>query len=50
MFTGLVQGLGQVVGIEQSGDGVRLTITADFLLGIEGGRLGRRQRRLPHRD
>jgi riboflavin synthase len=37
VFTGLVQGLGQVVGIEESSDGVRLTISSDFLLGIEEG-------------
>ena len=37
MFTGLVQGLGQIVGIDRSDDGVRLTISADFPLGaVEG--------------
>ena len=37
MFTGLVQGLGQVVGIERSSDGARLTISADFSLGAAEG-------------
>ena len=37
MFTGLVQGLGQIVGIDRSDDGVRLTICADFVLGVTDG-------------
>lgn len=37
MFTGLVQGLGQVVGIDETSDGVQLTISSDFLLGLEEG-------------
>jgi riboflavin synthase len=37
MFTGLVQGMGQVVGIDRSDDGVRLTISADFSLGAAEG-------------
>jgi riboflavin synthase len=37
MFTGLVQGMGQVVAIERSGDGVRLTISADVPLDAAQG-------------
>jgi riboflavin synthase len=37
MFTGLVQGMGQVVAIDRSDDGVRLTICADFPLGAGEG-------------
>lgn len=37
MFTGLVQGLGEVVAIERSDDGVRLTIAAGFPLGAAAG-------------
>ncbi len=37
MFTGLVQGLGQVVAVDESADGVRLTISSDFLLGLKEG-------------
>jgi riboflavin synthase len=37
MFTGLVQGMGRIAGIDRSEDGVRLTITADFLLGAAEG-------------
>jgi riboflavin synthase len=37
MFTGLVQGLGTVVSADQTADGVRLTITSDFVLGVEQG-------------
>jgi riboflavin synthase len=37
VFTGLVQGLGQVVAIDRSDGGVRLTISADFPLGAAEG-------------
>jgi len=37
MFTGLVQGLGRIVGVDRSDDGVRLTISADFALGAAEG-------------
>jgi riboflavin synthase len=37
MFTGLVQGLGQIVGIDRSDDGVRLTVSADFPLDAAEG-------------
>ncbi len=37
MFTGLVQGLGRIVGVDRSDDGVRLTISADFPLGAAEG-------------
>ncbi len=37
MFTGLVQGMGQVVGLDRSGEGLRLTISADFPLGASDG-------------
>jgi riboflavin synthase len=37
MFTGLVQGMGHVVGVDRSDDGARLTICADFVLGAAEG-------------
>jgi len=37
MFTGLVQGLGQVVEIDRSDDGARLTISSDFVLDAAEG-------------
>jgi riboflavin synthase len=37
MFTGLVQGLGQVVAVDESADGARLTIAADFPLDLAEG-------------
>jgi riboflavin synthase len=37
VFTGLVQGLGQVGAIEETADGARFLIAADFPLGLEDG-------------
>jgi len=37
MFTGLVQGLGQVVAVDKTADGARLTISSDVLLGLGPG-------------
>jgi riboflavin synthase len=37
MFTGLVQGLGEVVAVERSADGARLTIASDVKLGLAAG-------------
>jgi riboflavin synthase len=37
VFTGLIQGRGQIVAIDESADGVRLLISADFPLGLNEG-------------
>jgi riboflavin synthase len=37
MFTGLVQGMGQVAAVEETADGVRLLIAGDFVLGLDDG-------------
>jgi len=37
VFTGLIQGLGQVVGVEESADGARLTISAEVPLDLAEG-------------
>jgi riboflavin synthase len=37
MFTGLVQGLGQVVAVDRTADGARLTIASDVLLDLGPG-------------